>query len=223
MLTVVASLWPQRRWLQAWLWLFIVSSIWLFTSGCLSVAPVVKIGLVGPFEGRHRDVGYDVIYSARLAIREVNNAGGIGKYRVSLVAFDDFGNPEMAPQTAAALVADEDVVAVLGHWLPETTNNAAPVYEKGNVPFVPTNSKDFQLTDPSNLPKEFLQKYANVTPFDEVAGPYAGGAYDGMNGIIAALHLAEDSEGVINRDSVGRALHNMSYEGLTGVFEFNEP
>lgn len=223
MLTVVARLWSWRRWLHASLWLFIASLIWLFTSSCHSVAPVVKIGLVGPFEGRHRDVGYDVIYSARLAIREVNNSGGIGKYRVSLVAFDDFGDPDMAPQIAAAFVADEDVVAVLGHWLPETTHEAAPVYDQGNVPFVPTDSKDFQLTDPSNLPREFQQKYAGITPFDEVAGPYAGGAYDGMNGIIAALHLAENSEGVINRDSVGRALQNIKYEGMTGEFDFNGP
>jgi ABC-type branched-subunit amino acid transport system substrate-binding protein len=178
---------------------------------------------VGPFEGRHRDVGYDVIYSARLAIREVNNSGGIGKYRVSLVALDDFGDPEMAPQIAAALVADDDVVAVMGHWLPETTHEADLVYDQGNMPFVATDSKDFQLDDPSNLPMEFQQRYASVTPFDEVAGPYAGGAYDGMNGIIAALQLAEDSEGVINRDSVGRALQNIKYEGMTGEFEFIGP
>ncbi|MCP5097251.1 MAG: ABC transporter substrate-binding protein, partial [Chloroflexi bacterium] len=61
--------------------------------GCASVAPVVKIGLVGPFEGQHRAVGYDVIYSARLAVREINAAGGIGGHRVALVALDDSGDP----------------------------------------------------------------------------------------------------------------------------------
>lgn len=222
MLTVVARLLSRRRWLRASLWLFITLFFWFLTNGCNSVAPVVKIGLVGPFEGRHRDIGYDVIYSARLAIREVNNSGGIGKYRVSLVALDDFGDPEMAPQMAAALVADDDIVAVLGHWLPETTNSAAPVYDRGKVPFVATETSDFQLADPSMLPIEFQQRYANVTPFDEVAGPHAGGAYDAINAIIAAIRLAEDSEGEVNRDSVGRALQGLSYDGMTGVFEFRE-
>jgi ABC-type branched-subunit amino acid transport system substrate-binding protein len=220
MLIDVARSLSWRRFRYASLWLFITSLIWLFFSSCHSVAPVVKIGLAGPFEGRFRDVGYDVIYSARLAIREVNNAGGIGGYRVSLVALDDFGDPEMAPQVAAALVIDEDVVAVLGHWLPETTGTAAPVYDKGDMPFVATDVRGFQIADPSTLPGDFQQKYAGVTPFDEVAGPYAGGAYDAMNGIIVALQLAEESEGVINRDSVGRALEGMTYEGMTGVFKF---
>lgn len=39
-------------------------------AGCASVDPVVKIGLVAPFEGRHRAIGYDAIYSARLAVRD---------------------------------------------------------------------------------------------------------------------------------------------------------
>ncbi|HFC11696.1 MAG TPA: hypothetical protein ENJ56_02535, partial [Anaerolineae bacterium] len=41
-----------------------------------SVDPVVKIGLVAPFEGEQRVIGYDVIYATRLAVRQVNTAGG---------------------------------------------------------------------------------------------------------------------------------------------------
>ncbi len=58
--------------------------------GCMGVDPVIKIGLVGPFVGKNRDVGYDVIYSARLAVREINKKGGIDNYRVALVALDDW-------------------------------------------------------------------------------------------------------------------------------------
>ena len=85
-----------------------LGSVWLLfiflLSGCASVDPVVKIGLVAPFEGQNRAVGYDVIYSARLAVREINEAGGIGGYRVALVALDDSSDPTLAAQTAHALV-----------------------------------------------------------------------------------------------------------------------
>ena len=40
----------------------------LFLSACAaSTQPVVKIGLVAPFEGRYRQIGYEAIYAARLA------------------------------------------------------------------------------------------------------------------------------------------------------------
>ena len=90
--------------------IFLVSVFLL--SGCASVQPVVKVGLVGPFEGANRAVGYDVIYSARLAVREINEAGGIGGYRVALVALDDSGDPQLAQEghRLAADSRDESVV-----------------------------------------------------------------------------------------------------------------
>ena len=40
----------------------------MILSGCASVKPVVKIGLVAPFEGRARAVGYDAIYLSLIHI-----------------------------------------------------------------------------------------------------------------------------------------------------------
>ena len=115
---------------------FLLVGSLLALSGCQSVAPVVKVGLVAPFEGRYRDIGYDVIYSARLAVREINEAGGIGGTRVALVALDDNGNPEFAQATANSMVIDPAVVAVVGHWLPETSGVSAPIYAQNNLPFL---------------------------------------------------------------------------------------
>ena len=111
-------------------WLVVVAALSLTLTGCSSfiarpMDPVVKIGLVAPFEGRHRDIGYDVIYSARLAIREANANRGPGQTKYALVAVDDFGDPESARETASAMAIDPDVVAVIGHWLPETTAASA--------------------------------------------------------------------------------------------------
>ncbi len=62
--------------------------------------PTVKIGLVAPFEGRYRYVGYGLFAAVRLALREANAAGGGGTppYSVELVAYDDGADPEMARQ-----------------------------------------------------------------------------------------------------------------------------
>lgn len=186
-------------------------------SACASVRPVVKIGLVAPFEGRYRAIGYDAIYSARLAVREINAAGGIGGYRVALVALDDRGDPELARETAAALVVDPAVVAVVGHYLPDTTAAALEVYTKAGLPLLPTGAPPFAEHDPAGLPDGFRAAYAAVTPFDEEAGPHAGATYDAFGLLWLALAEAEQSMGGITRSSVQAALPGLEYEGVTGT------
>ncbi len=108
-------------------------------TGCLAVTrPVVKIGLVAPFEGRYRAVGYEVIYAVRLAVREANTAGGVAGYSVELVALDDAGDPDMAAEQARKLAVDPQVVGVLGHWLEATTLAAAPKYADAGLPVLAT-------------------------------------------------------------------------------------
>lgn len=189
----------------------------LLLSGCASVKPVVKIGLVAPFEGRDRAIGYDAIYAARLAVRQANAAGGIGGYRVSLVALDDGGNATLAEQTAAALVVDSQVVAVVGHYLPETTAAATEVYANGGLPLLPAGAPPFAAADPAALPPAFIAAYEGVTPFDETPGPYAGPTYDAFALLWLALAQAEETGGGITRATVQEALRGLEYAGMMGT------
>jgi len=112
-----------------------------FLLACLPVTrPVVKIALVAPFEGRYRDVGYEVIYAVRLAVQEANASGGIAGYSVELLALDDSGNPDMAVAQARKVAADPLVVGVIGHWLDTTTLAAAPEYDAEGIPLLATTS-----------------------------------------------------------------------------------
>lgn len=110
----------------------------LLLGACAVTRPVVKIGLVAPFEGRYREVGYEVIYAVRLAVREANAAGGVAGYSVELVALDDAGDPEQAVTQARKLALDPQVVAVVGHWLEATTQAAAPEYARAGLPILAT-------------------------------------------------------------------------------------
>jgi branched-chain amino acid transport system substrate-binding protein len=96
--------------------------------------PVVKIGLVAPFEGEYRYIGYDAIYAVRLALREANASGGVGGYTVELVAYDDRGMPSEARTAARNLGLDSQVVSVIGHFLDETTEVARPIYVENGLP-----------------------------------------------------------------------------------------
>jgi len=196
--------------------LFSIIIVGMSFSGCNSVSPVVKIGLVGPFEGKHRDIGYDVIYSERMAVREVNRRGGIGDYRLALVALDDFGDPSSAKGMAASLAADEAVMVVIGHWLPETSQLATLVYKEQGLPIILAGEAPFGPNDPTSLPPGFTAAYSEITPFDEVAGPYAAAGYDALYLAVSALDLVQQQDGIISRERVGEVLDGLVYDGITG-------
>ena len=181
-----------------------------------STEPVVKIALVAPFEGNERSVGYDAIYSARLAVREINSRGGLNGYRVALVALDDGGDPELAREVATSLVRDTAVVAVIGHGLPETTEAVVSIYAQANLPFIQLGQPPFAPFPPKQLPPEFITNYEAVTPFDETADAYAGPTYDAF-GLIWDVLLRENTAVSPTRANLAQQLPNHLFNGITGV------
>ncbi len=106
-------------------------------TACVPALPrVIKIGLAAPFEGRYRSIGYDAIYAARLAVREINAAGGVNGWQLELVAYDDRADLEMSRAAARNLLTDPDVVAVIGHYRQETTAAAGEFYMAGEMPLI---------------------------------------------------------------------------------------
>jgi len=113
---------------------FLLSALALV--GCTVTKPIIKIGLVAPFEGLYRDVGYDALYAVKLALREWNEAGGVEGYMVELVALDDSGDPDQAPGQASELILDPLVMGAIGHFDDQTTLAASPVYQEGGVALI---------------------------------------------------------------------------------------
>jgi len=129
---------PKSQWLAL---ILVVGLLGLGISSCVpSTRPSIKIALVGPFEGRYRDVGIEAIYAVRLAIREANAQGGVGGYTVELMGYDDGGDPDQAILQTRKVATDPQVVAALGNWLPSTTQAAAREYDRVSIPFVAMSS-----------------------------------------------------------------------------------
>ena len=209
------SIWSMFRRASSWLSLALaLAPLWL--SSCQQVEPVLKIGFVAPFEGRYRPVGYDTLYSARLAIREINDAGGLNGYRLELVVLDDGGDPELAQQVAASLLIDPDVVLAIGHWRPETNAAVQSLYLDGGLAFIPAGAPPFTTFPAADLPADFLTRYAELTPFAETAGPYAGPAYDSLQLALAAIAAGSEATEP-NRATIRAALARLSLEDVAGT------
>jgi branched-chain amino acid transport system substrate-binding protein len=116
----------------------------LFILGCLisscvglgSTRPLVKIGLVAPFEGLYRQLGYDVLYAVKLAVQECNEAGGVSGHKVELVALDDGNDPAQAPVQARKMIVDSDVMGVIGHFSDETALAVLDEYHRAGLALI---------------------------------------------------------------------------------------
>ena len=144
-------------------------------AGCLpGTLPVIKVALVAPFEGAHRQIAYEAIAAARMAVRELNAAGISGGCAVELLALDDSGDPLRAVEQAEKVLLDPQVVAVIGHWLPATTAAAAPIYSRGGLQLLSTEQPDTSPPD-AGFTQRFAEANAGTAP-----GKFAVRAYAAM-------------------------------------------
>ncbi len=89
-----------------------------------------RIGVAGPFS---QPRGRSMLAAARLAVSEINAAGGL---RLELVERDDSAQNSRAIQIAQEFYDDPGIVAVVGHLTSGTTIAAAGVYNGGKRPLV---------------------------------------------------------------------------------------
>lgn len=122
----------------------------LAVGGCTatgSTKPIVKVGLVAPFEGLYRPLGYEVLYAVKLAIQERNASGGVAGYMVELVALNDDNVPAVAAQRAREMAVDPDVVGVIGHFSSPTTLAALEEYRRAGLALVTSAAAANAVTD----------------------------------------------------------------------------
>ena len=123
------------------LWPLVIATLLPLITACIPGAhSTIKIALVAPFTGRHREIGYQAIHGARLALSEYTAALGVQGHPVELLPLDDTGDPQAAIEQANKLLADPDVVAVIGHWLDNTTIAATPIYFQAGLPILATTA-----------------------------------------------------------------------------------
>jgi hypothetical protein len=172
------------------------------------VKPTVKVGLSAPFEGLHRDLGYDALHAVRLAVRERNAGGGVGqRYLVELVALNDLNEADKAVEQARKMAVDPGVLGVLGGLSAETAGTALE-YEKLGLTFLTPNVDMIQLPPPATADAGFAARFALLSGGEE-PGPVAIWAYSAANHLLSAMDAASHTSGRLTRSDVHNALDSM--------------
>ncbi|HTT09508.1 MAG TPA: branched-chain amino acid ABC transporter substrate-binding protein [Burkholderiaceae bacterium] len=111
---------------------------------------VVKIGHVAPLTGGIAHLGKDNENGARMAVDEINAAGGIKlgdkTIKLELQGEDDKADPKEGTLAAQKLV-DAGVVAVVGHLNSGTSIPASKIYADANVTQISPSATNPKLTE----------------------------------------------------------------------------
>lgn len=101
----------------------------------------VKIAVLGEMTGAAATSGANAAFAARVAIRDINAAGGILGRQLELVIADNQTDPTIAVGEAKRLAFQEHVNLVLGPNLTALFAAAAPVFTEAKIPSIASISQ----------------------------------------------------------------------------------
>jgi branched-chain amino acid transport system substrate-binding protein len=124
----------------------------------------IAIGISEPLTGNDATYGIDYLDAVKVAVKQVNAAGGVNGHKIVLNIKDDQGSTSQAVTVAHELV-DSNVVAVIGPELSAQALAAESVYASGNLPIY-IGASNPQITE---------RGYKNIFRLayrDDEAGPF---------------------------------------------------
>ena len=99
-------------------------------------AEPIKVGLSGPFTGGSSSMGVSMRDGAKLAVAEINRAGGVLGRPLELVERDDEAKNELGVQIAQELINKEGVVATLGYANTGVALASQRFYQEAEIPVI---------------------------------------------------------------------------------------
>ena len=154
------------------IYILLIAILLLASCGTQTGDEKVKIGFLGPLTGDVAFVGESALASARLAVKEVNDAGGINGKNIELIAEDGKCRGQESSIAANKLVNIDKVIAIIGGICSAETIAAAPVAEKAGVVMISPGSSSPDITDAGdyifrNYPSDAYQGKAAAEYFHD--------------------------------------------------------
>lgn len=111
-----------------------VAALVLAWSATGMAAEPIKIGVSGPFTGGSSSMGVSMRDGVKLAVAEINKAGGVMGRQLELVERDDEAKNERGVQIAQELINKEKVVATVGFINTGVALAAQRFYQEAKIP-----------------------------------------------------------------------------------------
>ena len=122
-------------------------SLALFGSVSMAnAADTIKIGIAGPLTGPVAQYGDMQFTGGKMAVEQINKAGGIKGKQIEAVIYDDACDPKQAVAIANKVIND-GVKFVVGHLCSDNTLPASDIYEDEGVLMVTPASTNPKITE----------------------------------------------------------------------------
>jgi branched-chain amino acid transport system substrate-binding protein len=106
----------------------------LMMAGSAMAQDAIKIGISGPFTGGSAAMGVSMRDGVKLAVEEINKAGGLLGKQIQLVERDDEAKNELGVQIAQELINKANVVATVGFINTGVSLASHRFYQEAEIP-----------------------------------------------------------------------------------------
>lgn len=124
----------------------------------------IHIAASAPLTGSAAAYGIETLNGVRLAVEEINAAGGIGGKAINLSEFDDQCDPTVAATAANQIISDSSIVAVVGDVCSSATLAQMPIFGRVHMPVLAATASNPQLS------AKGFENFARIIPNDDIQG-----------------------------------------------------
>ncbi|MBL7989371.1 MAG: ABC transporter substrate-binding protein [Chlorobi bacterium] len=129
-------------------------------------AATIKIGQIASMTGKEATFGQQVDDGIKLAIEEINKAGGLLGKKVELITEDTQSQTPPTKTAMEKLVSKDQVVAVIGEVASSRSMAAAPIAERGKVTLLSPASTNSNVTlDKDGKTLNYVYRICFIDPF----------------------------------------------------------
>jgi branched-chain amino acid transport system substrate-binding protein len=172
-----------------------------------ALAQPIKIGLSGPFTGGSASMGVSMRDGVKLAVGEINKAGGIMGRQIQLVERDDEARNELGVQIAQELINKEQVVADLGFINTGVALAAQRFFEEAEIPVINNVATGTAISTQFKPPENKFNYVFRTSANDLIQSGMIADEAIKRQGFKAPAILADSTNyGQLGREDLERAL-----------------
>lgn len=131
------------------------------STSAATVSDVIKIGEVGSMTGSEATFGTSTHNGIELAVKKLNDAGGIKGKKIEIISLDDQGKPEEAATAVTKLITQDGVNAILGEVASSRSLAMAPIAQNYKVPMISPSSTNPKVTEQG----DYIFRVCFIDPF----------------------------------------------------------